>query len=212
MEWLKQFGRWAWGNLGNLAIIAGWLVSAGFFPTLLALTANATPLQYGIAAVAGLLVFATIRAIWHRATMWKMDARMRRRAAGNSSPFDPMENVYRDKRLYLRDLAPVGRKHVRGRRFINCELIGPGNIILGLKSGEQMPWPDIRNNWFHNVDFIQIAKNAEPHNAVAFVDCHFDSCNLYSLNLLFWEREREDCNWITPSPNQTKLLEDRDEK
>lgn len=190
-------------------------MSAGAFPALLALTHATTPIGYGLGAATGILLFAVFRLCWSGALLLKATAIARERVSSDSSPFDPLDQVYRDKRLFLRDLAPMGRKSVSGRRFINCEIIGPGNLVLSLRSSEHVPWPDIRNNTFHDVDFIQIAPGCKPLNAILFPDCHFDGCNLYNLNLLFYDRMREDWNWITnataqlqlPEPNHDKLDE-----
>ncbi|WP_397603386.1 hypothetical protein [Sphingorhabdus sp.] len=131
MEW-KSIGRWCWRNLGNFALIGGWLVSAGFFPFLLTTAQGVTPLGYGIASVAGLLSFAVGRAFWMAARNWKLDAKIKDRLSSDSSPFDPMATVFENKRIFLKDLAPAGRRFVLKKKFINCEIIGPGNIVVAL--------------------------------------------------------------------------------
>jgi hypothetical protein len=59
---------------------------------------------------------------------WRADARIKEHLSSDSSPFDPMAKVYENKRLFLKDLAPAGRRLVFGKTFINCEIIG--NYIL----------------------------------------------------------------------------------
>jgi len=62
MDGIRKFGNWLWNHLGNLALLGGWIVSAGFFPTIPALTQGATPLTYAIGAVTGLFLFFAMRA------------------------------------------------------------------------------------------------------------------------------------------------------
>ena len=200
MDKLRQAWRWFWSNLSNFALLGGWLVSAGFFPTLLALSREASPLAYGVAALSGVAAFFVLRLLYLSGRIMRATARHRERLTSGSSPFDPMEKVYRDKRLFLRDLAPLGRKEVKGRKFINCEIIGPGDIVIDMRSHESKPFPTMRDNTFHDVNLIQSApaEGKMVHNAVFFPDCDFENCSFYSLNALFTHRAREDLNWITP--------------
>lgn len=133
-----------------------------------------------------------------RTRLWRIEAKSRERMVGDSSLFDPMARVYENKRLYLRDLAPLGRKKVIGKKFVNCEIIGPGTAVLGLRSGDQLPFPQMKNCATFDVDCIEIDRDVISQLAVAFVDCDFDECHFYSLTLLFLSRENESLHWITP--------------
>ncbi|MEA3044750.1 MAG: hypothetical protein QOH47_2588 [Sphingomonadales bacterium] len=208
MGTIKNAWGWAWKNLSNLVLLAGWLVSWGVFPWLLSMSQQASPLQYGIAAFAGGFAYFSIFAIWARAKLWRADTRLRERLASDSSPFDPMARVFENKRLFLKDIAPLGRREIRERKFINCEIIGPGDMVLDVRSSDSVPFPKIKDNLYHDVNFIQIYMTGTnvAHNAVFFLDCDFEGCNLYTLNLLYFHRVREDLNWITPNPNQPTLL------
>lgn len=87
------------------------------------------------------------------------------------------------------------------RKFINCEIIGPGDIVVALKSLNAPMHPIFARNTFHNINCIQIDMSANPLNAIAFWDCDFDGCNFYSLNLLFYHRPiPSSWNWITSPP------------
>ena len=93
---------------------------------------------------------------------------------------------------------PSGRRKISGKKFINCEIIGPGSVVLNLRSSDARPWPEFRNNTFHDVDMIQIKDGANSNNAIYFWDCDFDGCNFYQMNLLFYRRGANNWNWITP--------------
>lgn len=129
-----------------------------------------------------------------RTKLWRLDAKNRARIQGDSSLFDPMARVYENKRLYLRDLAPVGRQMVVNKKFIGCEIIGPGTAILGTRSSEQKPWPTMKDCNTFDVDCIQIDPSSNSRLAISFQDRDFDSCNFYHMTLLFWTRENGTLN------------------
>lgn len=198
MERLKKVASWLIRHASGLGYLVGLLLSASFFPTLLALSREASPFDYGVAAIAGVLVFVVVRAAWMRAQLWSDDAKLRRRLTEGKSPFDPMERVHRDKRLFLSDLAPAGRKEVKSKTFINCEIIGPGNIVVDIPAKVGDPLPHLRNVNLTDVDCIQISGEVLPKNAVQFAGCDFIDCEFFSLSLLFVHRTNESLTWITP--------------
>jgi hypothetical protein len=141
-----------------------------------------------------------------RAKYLKVETVARERTIGDGSPFDPMARVFENKRLYLRDLAPLGRRAVNGKKFINCEIIGPGTAIIGMRSSETKPWPKMDNCHTDDVDCVQIAPTAQSRLAVSFLDCDFESCNFFQMTLLFYQRQNENLYWITPSADEPQLL------
>lgn len=205
---IRKFAQWSFTNLGNFLTLCGWFVSAGFFPALLKLSTGATLLQYGIAAVAGLIAFAVFRVCWNGARILKANAIARERLSSESSSFDPMAREFVDKRLFLRDLVPPGRRRLDGRKFLRCEIIGPGNIVVMLRSDETQPWPIFQHNIFNDVDMVQIAKAKLSNTAIYFPDCDFEHCHFFNVNLMFFERQNENWWWITPDPAQPTLLPD----
>ncbi len=180
------------GTLG--AIVMGWAsTGVGWISQFGAFGWLATGL------VAFVLITAAL-ALAARTKLWRIEAKNHARLAGDSSPFDPMARVYENKRLFLRDIAPSGRLVVSGKNFIGCEIIGPGDIAVILRSSENKPFPKFAGNFFYNMNCIQIAGDSEPQNAISFVDCDFDGCHFYSLNMLFYHRiEGVGWNWITPT-------------
>jgi hypothetical protein len=154
MDW-KPIIKWFWGNLSNFALLGGWGVSAGILPYLLSFNHGVTPVGYGLAAITGILSFAAFRAMWVKARIWTLEAKHREIIGADSSAFDPMASIYQNKRLFLRDLVPPGRRFLQDRKFINCEIIGPGNIVVALnKTNGQAAI--FQNNFYNDVDFIQI--------------------------------------------------------
>lgn len=206
MQWFKKATGWVWAHLGNIALVAGWLMSAGFFPALLAIGQGATPVQYGMAAIGGLLTFWIIRALADRAKTWRAQRRLYERLSSESSPFDPMARSYEGKRLFLKDLVPPGRRVIEDRKFTDCEIIGPGSIVVCLNKSNGAP-SIFRNNIYHDVDCIQIDPNVLSNNAIYFPGCDFDGCQFWNVNMLFYERHFTDWHWITPTSAQIPLIE-----
>ncbi|MDP3677107.1 MAG: hypothetical protein Q8R44_18725 [Novosphingobium sp.] len=212
MDWLKTKVAWLWNNFDRFALLGGWAMSAGVLPYLLSFNEGVTPIGYGLAVVVGVLSFAAFRAMWSRARLWKIQAIERERVAGESSPFDPMEQVYRDKRIYLRDLAPLGRKVVAQKKFFNCEIIGPGTAVIGLDSNPQQRRSFMRDCNTHDVDCIEIDPSVSSNLAISFWDCDFDGCNFYHMTLLFISRSNDTLHWITPDYRQPSLIEEDHER
>lgn len=159
----------------------------------------------------GILAFAVTAlalAALGRTRLWRAEAKMQERLAGDSSAFDPMASVFEDKRLYLRDLVPPGRKFIVGKTFIRCEIIGPGTIKLMTRSNEQKPWPTMDNNLMHDSDCIEVDPQLTPQNAIFFPDCSFRDCYFFNLTLMFDMRaDGVGWNWITPDHRQGILAD-----
>lgn len=141
-----------------------------------------------------------------QARLTRVEAKARERIGGESSAFDPMARVYENKRLYLRDLAPLGRREVIGKKFVNCEIIGPGTVVLGLRSSEERPFPQLKDTATFDVDAVEVDPTTRSHFGIAFIDCDMDGCKLYHMTALFFERTNPTLSWITKQ-NQP-LLED----
>jgi hypothetical protein len=140
-----------------------------------------------------------------KAKLLRISAEHRGIVHGESASFDPLAKVYENKRLYLRDLAPVGRRFVIGKTFINCEIIGPGSAVLGTRSSEQKPFPSIRDSATYDVDCIEIDPTKQSVLAIAFPDCDFIGCQFFHMTLLFMQRENDTLHWITKDSRQALL-------
>ena len=153
------------------------------------------------------LVSSVSFAVISRTKLWRLESKRQAMLLGAGSAFDPMARVYENKRLYLRDLAPLGRDHVNNKKFINCEIIGPGNIVVCLMAPGDTHYPQFTKNVYYDVDFIQIELGKVTRNAIYFHGCDFDGCKFYTPNLLFYNRQAwgEESPWITPLAQQLQL-------
>lgn len=214
MEKFKAFCRRWWDRIVGAATVGQWLPAGLFALAMSYLSTGVSWInRFGLFgwASTGLIVFvlsSVAIGLLGRARLWRAESKARERLTSNSSPFDPMEKVFRDKRLFLKDLAPLGRKEIKGRKFINCEIVGPGDIVIDMRSDDSKPFPTMRDNWFNDVNLIHVAvaEGKTIHNAVFFPDCDFEGCQFYSLNALFAHRLNENLNWITaPAITQPAL-------
>lgn len=167
--------------------------------------------QYGawgwfMSGLVAFLVSSVAFALIARTKIWRVEARSRARTLGDSSPFDPMARVYENKRLYLRDLAPLGRRQVTDKTFINCEIIGPGTAVLGLRMKDTNPPPVFSECLTFDVDCIEVDGRIRSQLAVEFFDCDFRRCRFYHMSLLFIERQNDTLHWITKDSRQAVLL------
>lgn len=204
------FDKWTSRIANALAI---WpLVPAGAIAVIFAYLSTGVDWinQYGAFGWFGTGLFAftlssAALALLGRARLWRVEAKLREKVAGDGSNFDPMARVYENKRIYLRDLAPIGRRVVKGKKFINCEIVGPGTAILGLRSDENKPFPKIEASETFDVDCIEVDPSVTSNLAIAFPDCDFEQCEFYHMTLLFTFRENETLHWITPDFRQEPL-------
>jgi hypothetical protein len=161
-----------------------------------------------VSGIFGFLSYSLASLMFARSRLLRVEAKMRERISGDGSSFDPMETIYRNKRLYLRDLALLGRKRVSGKKFINCEIIGPGTAIIGLDTDPAKSRSVMKDTNTHDVDCIQIDPSRVSNLAIGFWDCDFEGCNFYHMTLLFVYRSNETLHWITPDFAQPLLLPD----
>lgn len=198
---------WTLAPAGTIAVVSaylstgvGWIAALG-------------PFGWFSAGLIGFFLSSVGFAVISRTKLWRLEAKRQARLIGGGSAFDPMARVYENKRLYLSDLAPLGRDHVNNKKFVNCEIIGPGNIVVSLKAPGDLHFPQFTKNIYHDVDFIQIEQGKTTRNAIYFAGCDFDGCHFYALNLLFYDRASwgEEAPWITP-PSQQLQFESLNEK
>ncbi|AYJ85560.1 hypothetical protein D3Y57_05665 [Sphingomonas paeninsulae] len=117
-----------------------------------------------------------------------------------------MDNIFQAQRIAIADLCNPMEQVVRHKKFIDCEILGPANIlIINQGTGKLVA------NSFSKFDAVIIANDAVPSSAIAFLDCDFERCTFYNVVLLFQESASENANnlingmhWITPVPASFK--------
>jgi hypothetical protein len=101
-----------------------------------------------------LFVFAKVRYAWVMASASKQWRE-------NVSSVNPLESEFSKKRIKIEDLAHPITRIIENKRIIDCELLGPANIVLLSNN-------DISNIAFSHCDFVVIRDDAKitPANAV----------------------------------------------
>jgi hypothetical protein len=132
-NWLKRTFGWVWTNLGNITQVVVWV--GGFAVTAWAARAANlfeayAPFSYVAAGLVGSLVVAIgywfvaiARAKWVRT---KYDNVMMQRGG----LVDPLGKTFERKRIYLNEFAMPSHPLIEGKTFIDCEIIGPANILF----------------------------------------------------------------------------------
>jgi hypothetical protein len=181
MRWIGKLPGWAWTNLGNLALIAGWIVTiavpAWAVSVVTQLQAYAPAswifagLLGGVLSAAGFALFGWGKARSAQAVAiakWKDQV----------STINPLDDEFHKKRIKLEDLVdPTGTGVVK-KKFTSCELLGPINLV-GL-GGRMMNSTFMRCN----VILLTTDQNVYLHR---FIDCTIDNCTIYDCNIFIPE-------------------------
>jgi hypothetical protein len=129
----KKFAAWLWGNFNKIALLIGWAMSFGVPAwATWAMTALQVwaPLSWVVAGFSGMLVAAAIYAIVARARLWFVNAKAADEFYKQTDRINPLDNTFRNRRIRIADLAPPFEPVIKGKTFIDCELIGPANAGL----------------------------------------------------------------------------------
>lgn len=150
--------------------------------------------------------FATVA----RAQLWRVESKGRTQLSGESSPLDPMEPIFRNKRIKIIDLINPYDQVVLNKKFIDCEIIGPANILIMFNRSK------FHNNNFERSDSIEIRDDAIPQNATNIVECDFEGCRFFKVSMLFQSSSRKAAdelitsqNWLTFVDEPKLFIEDQ---
>ena len=91
--------------------------------------------------------------------------------------FNPMEDEFNKQRIRLADIANPFTMRISGKRFVNCDLIGPANIIIMS-----------HNNLFHigfiDCDIIVGRHGAIFKNAIGLENCTLVGGRIYGATII----------------------------
>ncbi|WP_176597345.1 MULTISPECIES: hypothetical protein [Sphingobium] len=183
--------------IGSASKSIGWISHLGAFGVL------------SSALIAFFLTTVSI-SLMSRASLWRVEARNRSRLSGDSSPFDPMQTIFQNKRIKVTDLVNPYDQVVLNKKFINCEIIGPANIFVVFNNAKFL------RNHFDHADAIEIRDDAIPQNAIGFAGCDFEQCRFFKVSMLFQANSRKaadqiiaNLNWLTDIEPAVPALEDQ---
>lgn len=122
----------------------------------------------------------------------------------SASQINPLDVIFNGRRIRVVDLAPPIGPFIDGRTFIDCEIIGPANVMF-----DQCHF---QNCGGEIVDGIVIKSSFQPRNGFGFRGCTFTRCRFYLMTFMvpepdfqFFLRNHSGLNWITERPDQPSL-------
>ena len=148
-SWLATYSDWV-SQFGAI----GWLF-AGLIACLLT-------------ALVGLAA-ARIRLAWVRASVT-------RRWQETVDAFNPLDSHFHRVRVRVSDLADPVTNSVEGKRFTECDILGPASVVL---SGSA----EIFSIDFRNCDFVPHDEKVVIYNAIRLVDCSFSHSRLAKITI-----------------------------
>ncbi|WP_146010326.1 hypothetical protein [Acidimangrovimonas sediminis] len=120
-----------------------------------------------------LLLFAGFRYLWKRGSALEEWSK-------RTDGIDPMEDVYRKKRIFLGSLKDPGRKKVCDKTFVDCDLVGPLTIALMGKTS-------VNGTHFIDCDVIQVRSGVPMFTAIALEDVTVTRGRMINLTVLIPE-------------------------
>lgn len=197
-------------NLDTVAVVLKYLLPAsltgalvGWATWLAGLFQQYAPASWVIAGVLGALVGALIMLVAALARE-RMQLVKFRNGVFSAHQINPLDVMFNSRRIRLVDLAPPLGPYIIGKTFIDCEIIGPANIMFTgchfQQSGGEV------------VDGIVIKAPLQPSNGFAFKNCTFTRCKFYLMTFMvvesdypFFLANHTGLNWITERPDQPQL-------
>lgn len=206
----RRLTDWLWDHFERVALLVGWAVTGGLF----AWAAKAakilepySPFSWVLAGFAGMFLVAVTYRIGVAAYRQQVRTRYDAKLLAQGGAIDPLAKTFEAKRIFLNEFILPSHPLVDGKTFIDCQIIGPANVILveGNSVNEQrLPY----------CDAVLMHEDRRPVNGLAFTNCTFRQCSFQRVTLLIPNSEYPSArnvnwlNWITPHPdgvNQIRL-------
>jgi hypothetical protein len=172
IEW-----RWSLWNLiqGALAVtsfaLPAWAVrTAELFPAY-------SPASWVAAGFLGFFVIAAGYWLFTSAYSRWISARYNARLYEKSDFIDPMGKIFQDQRIFLDGFILPSHPLVEGKTFINCDIIGPANIVLQYMN-------HVSSQRYPICDTVLLKDNATYYNAILFRHCTFRECSFQRITVL----------------------------
>jgi hypothetical protein len=198
-------------NLDTIAAVAKFLVPASFTGALVGwatwfagIFQQYAPASYVVAGLIGALLGALIMLLTTVARERLQLIRFRN-SAFDASGINPLDTTYQQKRIRVVDLAPPVGFIIEGKTFIDCDIVGPVNLVFA-------------DCIFHGnsgvvVDAVVVKQGLDPQHGYGFRNCIFRQCRFFSVTFLVREQDyhlfnvdaHRGLNWITERPDQPPL-------
>lgn len=162
------------------------------------------PASWVAAGLLGGLSFAFTAALVAYCRQRWVNTTLLQRFHGQADRVNPLDAMFTRQRIRIEDLASPIDRTVRGKTFIDCEILGPANVIV-LVSGPGSG--GFTTCVFNNCAGARFKDDAPVPNAVTFIDCNFLRCTLHRLILVVpasaysaTQAKMVGLLWLTPDP------------
>ena len=117
---------------------------------------------------------------------------------------NPLETMFTHRRIKIEDMVSPSDMTVRGKTFIDCEILGPANVVF---TATRPGSGGLTDCGFINCAGARFKDDAFVPNGVAFVDCNLLRCKLHRVILLvpasaypMVSANLAGLPWLTPDP------------
>lgn len=135
------------------------------------------PASWLFGGLLGAALFMCIVLAWVKARQVASAAAINERFHHEADRINPLQNTFENRRILISDLVPPVGVLVEGKTFIECEIVGPANIVF-------VDGCTLEQSSFSLSDMILIADNRPSYNVVGFKNCRFLRCQFFKITLL----------------------------
>lgn len=181
MDWFRKAIGWCWAHLGNFVWIGGLCASfalPAWATNVTGVFSEYAPLSWVIAGFIGVGASSCSMAIWAWAKGKFVRSAYDQKLLAKGGAIDPLDKTFERKRIYLNEFCLPSHPYIEGKTFIDCEIIGPANVILMFGNA-------VNDHKGPVCDAMVIAPGADPVNGYGFKNCIFRGCSFQRVTLMF---------------------------
>lgn len=172
LEWRWSLSQFMLGGYFiALTALPAWAVSA------MDLFQQFAPLSWVIAGFVGLIIAVLAYAIFSWSYGRWVRSKYNQYLFSKSGYVDPMAKTFENKRIFLNEFCLPSEPHIDGKAFINCDIIGPANILI--RNNNQLA-----DQRLPNCDAILTRTDRWPHNGIIIDNCTFRGCSFKRVTII----------------------------
>ncbi len=157
------------------------------------------PLSWVVAGFSGAFLFLFLVLLYQGFVRVKLRNDLFTRLSRSTDAVNPLDRAFHEKRIQIRDILPPVGKRITGRSFLDCDIVGPANLVIW--SGNS-----INNPGGECVDAVLLKEDVTPLNGIVLHDCDFRNCKFYNITFLVYPGQYEGFDshlrvpWVTEIP------------
>jgi hypothetical protein len=134
------------------------------------------PFSWIVASLLAAFVMALIIVLLAWAYRIRIRTKYDAKFLGSSGPISPMAKTFEDQRIYLNDFCLPSHPFIDNKTFIDCEIIGPANIMLAFGNSAT-------ENREPRLDAVVLNGKNQFTNGFVFRNCIFRQCSFQRITL-----------------------------